>query len=273
MRRQPWVAQQGRTLVMPLLIIVLMSLAVLAAVTVKPTPPATSASTRLSEAPHTEAPQVIRRLQALGFENLTLLPGPKAGWHAVSTHQGLYYMDEAGEFLIAGQWFVVADSDNVVNLTEQANAQMRVAELKGLQNSAIVFGDADARYQVSVFTDHTCGYCRRMHQALGEYQAADIAVHYYAFPRAGAQSQGAKELASIWCADDPAAAMDLAKAGGDISELAAPSAACTEQVETHLQVGRALGVQGTPAIVLPDGRLLTGFRGAEALRSELEKSL
>ena len=273
MQRVVWSAQHGRTLVLPILIIALMSLAVLVAIVVKPATAPDSSSANLNDVPRIEAAEVLQRMEALGFENLTLLPGHRAGWYAVSTHQGLYYMDEAGEFLVAGQWFAVADSDNVVNLTEQLNAQMRVTELESLQDSAIVFGDADARYQVSVFTDHTCGYCRRMHQALDEYQAADIAVHYYAFPRAGAQSRGANELASIWCADDPAAAMDLAKSGGDISELAAPNAACTAQVETHLNTGRAFGVQGTPAMVLPDGRLLTGFRDADALLSELEKSL
>lgn len=273
MHRQVWRFQQGRTLVLPLLLVGLMGLAVLVAVVVKPAPVSVSSAVKLGDAPRIEAPEILQRMEALGFENLTLLPGHSPGWYAVSTHQGIYYIDEAGDFLVAGQWFAVADSDNVVNLTEQVNAQLRMTEIKALRDSAIVFGDLDARYQVSVFTDHTCGYCRRMHQALEEYQAAGIAVHYYAFPRAGMESTGAADLASIWCADDPAAAMNTAKSGGDISALKTPDKACTAQVETHLQVGRALGVQGTPAMVLPDGRLLTGFRSADALRSELEKSL
>ncbi|MCC5879281.1 MAG: DsbC family protein [Idiomarina sp.] len=275
------VHQQGLAHVLPLLIAAVLVLALVLGV---------NSSMRISKNPALGSTQsgaaqgqdesydgqravVLERLAALGFEDVSLAPGHTAGWYAVSTHQGLYYMDVTGEFLLAGQWYAVSDPAAVVNLTEQANARMRIAQLTEQQSSAIVYGDPDARYQVSVFTDHTCGYCRRMHQVLDDYLAADIAIHYYAFPRAGLQSSGAEQLAAIWCAEDPKGALDRAKLSGDTDQLAAPSAACSTQVAEHLQMGRALGVQGTPAIVLPDGRLLTGFRTAEALQAELEQSL
>ncbi|NLC20319.1 MAG: thioredoxin fold domain-containing protein, partial [Halomonadaceae bacterium] len=44
---------------------------------------------------------------------------------------------------------------------------------------------------------------------------------------------------------------------------------CDNPVESQYHLGMAVGVQGTPAIVLPDGQLVPGYVPAERLADML----
>ena len=58
----------------------------------------------------------------------------------------------------------------------------------------------------------------------------------------------------VWCADDRNHAMDLAKALAPV-----PERRCKNPVAEQYQLGRELGVRGTPAIFLEDGTLVPGY--------------
>ena len=100
---------------------------------------------------------------------------------------------------------------------------------------------------VIVFTDPTCPYCERLHETIPELNERGIAVHYMAFPRAGMESAAATRLQQVWCSDNRSEAMTQAKQG----QTFAASASCDNPVAGQYELGKAVGVQGTPAIVLP----------------------
>jgi thiol:disulfide interchange protein DsbC len=50
------------------------------------------------------------------------------------------------------------------------------------------------------------------------------------------------------------------KAGGSL-----PATTCQNAISDHFGLGQQLGISGTPAIVLADGRLLPGYLPAERL--------
>ena len=51
-----------------------------------------------------------------------------------------------------------------------------------------------------------------------------------------------------------------------------PEAKCkSTAVDDSMKLGNSLGINGTPAIIFPDGRLVPGFMEADALISTLEK--
>ena len=64
-----------------------------------------------------------------------------------------------------------------------------------------------------VFTDTSCPYCSRLHEEIGALSDANIRVRYLLYPRAGLDSDAAKQLESVWCSDDPQNAMTIAKEG------------------------------------------------------------
>ena len=62
-------------------------------------------------------------------------------------------------------------------------------------------------------------------------------------------------MQSIWCSDNPSEAMTVAKAGGFVPQLQCDSLS----VERHYELGRQVGLSGTPALLTPAGDLIPGY--------------
>ena len=154
----------------------------------------------------------------------------------------------------------------LVNLTEnrRAGKRKRLLDAEPVEDM-VVFSPAGAtRAYVNIFTDVDCGYCRKLHQEMADYNALGIEVRYLAYPRAGLGTPTAAKIISAWCADDRNAAMTALKAG-----QAVPMASCDNPVARQYELGQQVGVSGTPAIVTADGRMLPGYMPASALAEEL----
>lgn len=189
---------------------------------------------------------------------------------------GIYHVRlESGESFYSnadGSHFLVGDlfentSTGLVNLTEQAKNQERVAALAAIPESERVVyrGVDEPKATVVVFTDPTCPYCERLHEAVPELNERGIAVHYLAFPRAGMNSDAATSMQQAWCSDNRSEAMTRAQ---QRQALTGPSD-CDNPVAEQYNLGMALGVQGTPAIILPDGQLVPGYVPPERLAAML----
>jgi thiol:disulfide interchange protein DsbC len=111
-----------------------------------------------------------------------------------------------------------------------------------------------------VFTDTDCGYCQKLHSEVPELNRLGVEVRYVAFPRQGLQSPAYKELVSVWCAKDRQGAMNLAKTRQEV-----PAAECDNPVAKQYALGQMIGVSGTPAIVLANGKLIPGYQPAPQL--------
>ncbi|MHB0776876.1 DsbC family protein [Halomonas sp. WWR20] len=176
------------------------------------------------------------------------------------------YADAEGEYLLVGDLYHNAD-EGMVNLTEQAANARRQTQLAAVpQAERIVFKPAgEVQARVTVFTDASCPYCQKFHQEVPRLNRMGIEVDYLAFPRMGLSSEGARVLRQAWCADNPSEAITAAMRG---EALQAPSD-CDNPVDEHYALGLASGIQGTPAIVLPDGQMVPGYVPAERLASML----
>ena len=102
-----------------------------------------------------------------------------------------------------------------------------------------------------------------------QLQAAGVRVNYIAFPRGGSQGPGYKDLRSVWCAADPIEAMDIAK-GARSGQVEPRDCEAGQAVDRGHVLGQQVGVTGTPAIVLPDGRIRPGYVPAKRLLTDLE---
>src|SRR5690606_5543494 len=95
--------------------------------------------------------------------------------------------------------------------SEGLKAFRREALATAPEADRIVFSPPNPSYTVTVFTDAECGYCRRMHQQIAEYNRLGIAVEYLAFPRMGMASDDFRDMVSVWCAADRRKALTEAK--------------------------------------------------------------
>ncbi|MDP6375541.1 MAG: thioredoxin fold domain-containing protein [Pseudomonadales bacterium] len=175
------------------------------------------------------------------------------------------YGTSDGRYLFAGDMFEVG-AQGLVNLAESRRAdKRRAAMLKVPVEQMLVFTAAGERKAViNVFTDVDCGYCRKLHLEMADINAHGIEVRYLAFPRAGVGSRSYEKIVSAWCAHDRNTALTDLKLGKEI-----PDRVCPNPVSDQYDLGREIGVTGTPAIVLEDGRLLPGYMPADTLAAAI----
>jgi thiol:disulfide interchange protein DsbC len=146
----------------------------------------------------------------------------------------------------------------------------RKSQLTMFEKDMIVFPAKNEKYVVTVFTDPSCGYCRKLHQEITNYNELGITVRYLAFPRGGTQSKTFEEMQQIWCATDQKDALTMAKKGRSLKQSAL-NRRCDQTIQKQYELGVALGINGTPAIVLEDGRMLPGYYPAQDLLKTLSK--
>jgi len=181
----------------------------------------------------------------------------------VQINSDIVYVTANGEYLVQGQ---IMNIDTRANLTDQAKSGIRLGLLTDLkQDEQITFAPEQTKYDLLVFTDIDCGYCRKLHNQMAEYNQEGIAIHYMAFPRAGIGSDSYDKFVSVWCADDQKEALTLAKNGTD-----PVPAKCPNPIADQYELGREVGVTGTPALVTTDGTLIPGYMPPAQLRQRLE---
>ncbi|NCO18706.1 MAG: DsbC family protein [Gammaproteobacteria bacterium] len=210
--------------------------------------------------------EVRARLQTLANvedSRISIAESPINGMLQIRLGSEIVYMTDDARFLVQGRLF---DLDTREDLTDRAMSEVRKGLIKELASARTIdFGPEDADYSLYVFTDVDCGYCRRLHEQIAEYNDAGIRIRYAAFPRAGIGSETFRKMNSVWCAADPHAAMDFAKAGNTPEP-----ASCDSPVAQQYQLGQSMGVTGTPALLTTDGDLIPGYVPPQDLRKRLE---
>jgi thiol:disulfide interchange protein DsbC len=170
------------------------------------------------------------------------------------------YASGDGQFLLQGYLFQITDG-KAVNLTEQHETKEIAKEINNIPaKEMVIFAAQEAKTHITVFTDTDCGYCQKLHSEVPELNHLGVEVRYVAFPRQGLQSPAYKELVSVWCAKDRQGAMNLAKTRQEV-----PAAECDNPVAKQYALGQMIGVSGTPAIVLANGKLIPGYQPAPQL--------
>ena len=113
------------------------------------------------------------------------------------------------------------------------------------------------------FDDPDCPWCKKLHGEIKQVVARDPDVAFFVLLYSRNNNPASvQKIRSIVCGKKNAAKLlDDAFAGKEL-----PSAACqTNAAEDSAKLARGLGIQGTPALVLSDGRLIPGYRTADAL--------
>jgi len=185
------------------------------------------------------------------------------GFQEVVVAGQVMYVSNDGRYLMQGKLY---DIEQRAELGQGALSEVRRELLSAVpRGERIVFAPDNPKYTVTVFTDVECGYCRRLHSEIGEYNQRGIAVEYLAFPRMGLDTDDYREMVSVWCASDRNQALTDAKNGENV-----PSRTCTNPVADHYALGQRLGLTGTPMIVTAEGVAMPGYLPPDALEETLK---
>jgi thiol:disulfide interchange protein DsbC len=169
-----------------------------------------------------------------------------------------------GKYAISGDLYDLAGN---TNLTENHRRETRAKLIAAIPESQmVIFGPRDPRYTVTVFTDVDCGYCRRLHSQIAEYNRLGIRVRYLFYPRTGPNTESWTKAEEVWCSSNRNDALTQAKRG-----LPLQAKPCADNpVARHYALGRDFDLQGTPAIVLPSGELVAGYVPPAVLAQRLQ---
>jgi len=201
---------------------------------------------------------------APGAEVGKVSPSPIPGFSEVPLEGRVIYVSNDGKFLMQGVLFDIAAREN---LTQASESVLRKALLASVgPDRKITFASAAPKHVITVFTDIDCGYCQRMHEQMADYNRLGITVDYLFYPRGGIGSESFDKAVSVWCAPDRNKALTASKAG-----LVLPKANCTNPVTMDYDLGRRIGLDGTPAIYNPDGVQLGGYLEPQAMLARLEE--
>lgn len=216
-----------------------------------------------------EAEDIVTVKQAL----LQLLPQATPDRVSRSVIPGLYeavygtqvvYVSADGKYLIQGDMLDVAKRENISELARQ-DGRLKVVNAID-PASMIVFKGEESKYVVTAFTDIDCSFCRKMHSQMAEYNDLDIEFRYLAYPRSGPNTPSYFKAVTVWCSDDKQEAMTIFKSGKQL-----PKAECKNPVIDHMAAARAVGVSGTPSLVLANGQMVPGYVEPKRLLKMLQE--
>jgi len=217
------------------------------------------------------------------------------GFYQVLVDASVYFISADGKYLIRGNVFDIDSRQDIGD--KQLSAMRKIALAKISKDKELVFAPENPKYTVTVFTDVDCPYCRQFHKQIAEYNKFGIAVKYVLYPLP--MHKGAdKKAETVWCSADrnstytsamngqwDAKKADNAKVavpGNPSASVAATDAAkaetpaytpltCANPIAELDEIGKAMGVDGTPAIFGPQGEHLGGYVPPEQLAQRLDQ--
>ena len=205
--------------------------------------------------------------KTLGIEPGNVRPSPIAGVYEIQHQREFAYVTADGRYLLRGD---LVDLKSGEELTENRRRVDRLEVLAKLgPKKFIEFAPPPpvaAKYTVTVFTDIDCGYCRKLHSEIAQYNAKGIAIRYAFYPRSGPDTDAWRSAEAVWCSADQRKALTDAKAG---AEVRLKGKVCENPIAEEYQLAQDLGIRGTPMMVLPNGDVYPGYVPAAQLAAKL----
>ena len=195
---------------------------------------------------------LAKKLEGLQIEDVRI--SPVSGVYEITRDSNVSYVSSDGRYAIVGD---MIDLDSDANLSENRRRGIRQRILETVPESEmLVFSPKDPKYTITVFTDIDCGYCRKLHTQMAEYNRLGIRVRYLFFPRSGPDTESWHKAEAVWCASNRNDALTKAKNGESL-----PEKRCGAEriVARDFELGQKVGVDGTPSIFLSTGEMLPGY--------------
>ena len=202
-------------------------------------------------------------LEKIGATNVRLSESPLPGFRLATSNEGVVHISENGQYVVQGNFNVLElKNGKATDITHKT----QMASLNALSNEMIIYPAKQEKHVVTVFMDITCHYCHILFENVKAYNEEGITLRFLAFPRAGLNTQTAKQMEAIWQAKDRMKALEDAEAGNLPKELKTPNL-----VKKHYELGIQFGVTGTPYMVTDKGEVIGGYVPAKELAKMLSE--
>lgn len=175
------------------------------------------------------------------------------------------YVSEDGRYILGGPLIDVTANRN---LTDERLAQVNAIPFDKLTldwSIKLVKGRGERR--IAIFEDPDCPYCKALEKTLQEVD--NLTIHIFLFPIDQLHPQAAAKSRAVWCAPDRAKAWSEIMHSGAVPTGPAD---CANPIDDIAVFARQHRINGTPTLVLADGRRLVGAVPRATLEKELQRS-
>jgi thiol:disulfide interchange protein DsbC len=183
--------------------------------------------------------------------------------------QGIIYLDYAKKNLMQGMVFSLQTLQPVSAHELPKPKQVTTIAPQSIPvDKAFVIGNPKGSKKLYVFTDPDCPYCRSFHGELKKLVKIepDVAIYIMLMPLP--MHPQAYDKARAVLESKNSDILDKAFEGKEVPKPA--NEGSKAQIDAIIAFASANGINGTPTLVLPDGRVQVGGRDAEGLKKLLE---
>lgn len=166
------------------------------------------------------------------------------------------YIDFSKQYLISGSVIKLADKKDITR--ERAINLNRIDVSQVPLDDAVVVGSAAAPLKIIVFDDPQCPYCQKQQEEMRKVisQRPDIAFFIKMFPLK-IHPEAYNRAKTIICRKS-LTLLEESLAGKPL-----PPPDCeTDQIEKNFALAEKLGIRSTPTLIMPDGRVMPGYKQA-----------
>lgn len=200
-----------------------------------------------------------------GVKKEDIRPTPVAGVFEVRRGADIVYMSGDGQYVFTGDLYNVSTKSNLTEVHRRLLRQKLIDAIP--ESQMVIFSPPQPKYTVTVFTDVDCAYCREFHRQIADYNRLGVRVRYIFFPRTGPNTASWHKAEQVWCSADRKAALTRAKLGEALDAKPCGATPVTQEYE----LGKAIGLEGTPGIVAANGAMVGGYLSPQALVDELSQ--
>lgn len=223
-------------------------------------------SSQIDETPEVALIRSVLLNTQPGIDIQAIVPSPIDGLFEVRIQNGqaIFASSDAEYFLPSDMY--QATTDGLVNLGEGRRNEIRLDLISSVDEADMIIypAEGEAKSTLTVFTDVDCPYCQRLHSEIEQLNEYGITIRYLAFPRSGLDEVTYPKMVSTWCAENRNLIFTTVSRGA-----AVPEADCDNPVADQYQLGRLVGVTGTPTLVFEDGSIVPGYVPADDLAAFL----
>ncbi|WP_407306098.1 DsbC family protein [Acinetobacter sp.] len=203
---------------------------------------------------------LTQKYPKLNIENLqgTDMKGIYSG----SMDGQVVYLGEDAQHILVGSMYRLSDQKN---LTHDVVLKQNSIDWKKLPlQDAVKSVRGNGKRQIAIFSDPNCPYCKQLEAELSKLN--DVTIYTFIYP---IKTQSIAVSKQVFCEKDPALAWSNLIGKG---LQAKSNKTCINPIERNLNLGKLLGLNGTPAIIFSNGFKVMGSHPAQDIE-EMWKEL
>ena len=190
---------------------------------------------------------------------MSVKPSVIAGVYEVRRGRNIAYTDKEGRYFLFGRLY---DMHEQVDLTADSMQEVgdKLVWPKDKLDDAIKTVKGNGESVFAIFTDPSCGYCKKMEMEFADID--NVTIYRFLVPLLGSRS----EAINIWCSEDQEKAFTEKMLNG----ISPRMGSCTNPIQSNLALAQDMGVMGTPLMIKPNGDVKYGYVNKEELMEWLK---